>query len=372
MQIFKVSPTISINYTIHKYGPGSNYSTATTPPEELGIWVILIGGLGDTEVTWEAQITAFINAGYSVLTFDNRGVGGSSRPASTAHDDVQWTAADMASDLRALVKHLDLPRYHVMGISMGGMIAQAYALKYARLPADGSATTRTGDVVEGGGAGAGAGAGAGLDRDEANLVRKDELISLTLTCTYAAPGPFCTRMFSLWRDMATRMSVADASREVLLWCFTPEWFADPTQQDLVRAMDEVTADADRDMGLAAYLAQLNVITKFDSRAVVGRLGRGRGGGGGATAGAAGATTTTEKEAGNPPSSSNANPMSVFVLVGERDCLIPHCQSRELCDLVDGAEWVVTKGAHTCNFESPDEFNENALRCFKIAEERFWS
>jgi len=60
---------------------------------------------------------------------------------------------------------------HVIGVSMGGMIAQSYALNY-----------REGE---------------------------DEIASLTLACTYAAPGPFCSRMFELWRDMARRMSIAD-------------------------------------------------------------------------------------------------------------------------------------------------------------------
>ncbi|KAL6250329.1 hypothetical protein RBB50_002631 [Rhinocladiella similis] len=353
MQILKISPTLSINYTIHKYGRGSNYSTAPTPPEDLGVWVILISGLGDTQAIWEEQITSFVNAGYTVLTYDNRGVGGSSRPA-TDEVDVQWTSEDMASDLRAVVKHLELPRYHVMGTSMGGMIAQTYALRYGYLDDgdddddddDDDGTTTPQDPTK---------------DDRGDRMRKDELISLVLTCTYAAPGPFCSRMFSLWRDMATNMSVADANREVLLWCFTPEWFADPTQQEVLTSMEGMMGDADEDMGLPAYLAQLNVIMTFDSRAVVGRLGRGRGRGSSVTGGPK-----------HEPKHEHEHPMSVYVLVGERDGLIPNCVSRELCDLIDGAEWVVTKGSHACNFECPTEFNENALRCFKKAEERFWS
>jgi len=55
---------------------------------------------------------------------------------------------------------------------------------------------------------------------------EDEIASLTLACTYAAPGPFCSRMFELWRDMARRMSIADVMRDVALWAFTMEFFAD--------------------------------------------------------------------------------------------------------------------------------------------------
>ncbi|KAJ9617836.1 hypothetical protein H2204_013419 [Knufia peltigerae] len=334
MQVVKISPTLSINYTIHKWDPGSLETKAG--PEDLGIWVILISGLGDTQVIWEDQIKAFIKAGYSVLTYDNRGVGLSSRPAT--EDDVKWTAEDMASDLRAVVKTLGLPRYHILGISMGGMIAQSYASMYGN---HSPISQKQGGGIE----------DDDVDDDDDDRVRPDELMSLTLACTYADPGPFCTRMFSLWRDMATKMSVADACREVLLWCFTPEWFSDPKQQGFLATVEGMMNDADEEMGLPAYLAQLNVIMTFDSRGWVGRLG-------------AAATNTQE-------AATDVHPTSVFVLVGEKDGLIPHCQSKELCDLIDGAEWVVTKGAHACNNEYPDEFSGNAMACFKKAEERFW-
>lgn len=111
MQVVKISPTLSINYTIHKWDPGSLETKAG--PEDLGIWVILISGLGDTQVIWEDQIKAFVKAGYSVLTYDNRGVGLSSRPAT--EDDVKWTAEDMASDLRGGGQNFGTPTLSHLG-----------------------------------------------------------------------------------------------------------------------------------------------------------------------------------------------------------------------------------------------------------------
>jgi pimeloyl-ACP methyl ester carboxylesterase len=58
-----------------------------------------------------------------VLVFDNRGIGGSDVPTAAC------TLADMADDTLALARHVGWPSYAVLGISMGGMIAQEVALR---------------------------------------------------------------------------------------------------------------------------------------------------------------------------------------------------------------------------------------------------
>jgi 3-oxoadipate enol-lactonase len=281
MPYHEISPTQRINYNI--YPPTT---TAGNKP-----WVILINGLADPQTTWADQTPTFTAAGYTVLTYDNRGVGLSWRPSASE----AWTAEDMASDLRALVVALQVPKpYHVLGVSMGGMIAQMYGL----------------------------------------AAPNEEILSLTPTCTYAAPGPFCGRMFALWGDMARRMSVADAMRDVLLWCFTPEWFADPANRAALEAMETDMAAIDDDMGLAAYLSQLNVITTFDGRPVAGKL---------------------------------ADLKHVAVLAGESDHLIPNVLSKELHRLIPGSRWITTRGGHACNWEAPAEFNQTCLQIWSDAE-----
>ena len=107
MPYHEISSAIVINYTIH--GPSS---TATSPKP----WIVLINGLADPQQTWATQVPSFTSAGYTVLTYDNRGVGLSSRPSS---DDEKYTTAEMASDLRGLIKRLDVPKpYHVVGVSV--------------------------------------------------------------------------------------------------------------------------------------------------------------------------------------------------------------------------------------------------------------
>ena len=62
---------------------------------------------------------------FQVVIFDNRDVGRSSRASEP------YTIADMADDLAGLMDALAITRAHVLGLSMGGMIAQEFALRHA-------------------------------------------------------------------------------------------------------------------------------------------------------------------------------------------------------------------------------------------------
>jgi 3-oxoadipate enol-lactonase len=86
--------------------------------------IVLINGLADDLETWAEQVPDFLAAGYRVLRFDNRGIGKSGRPKGP------YTTAQMASDAKALVDHLGIRDFHLVGVSMGGMIAQEYALAH--------------------------------------------------------------------------------------------------------------------------------------------------------------------------------------------------------------------------------------------------
>src|SRR5205085_7493095 len=84
--------------------------------------VVLVNGLADDLETWVFQIDALLGAGYRVLRFDNRGVGASDKPPGP------YTTAQLAQDTKALVDELGLRDFHLVGVSMGGMIAQEYAI----------------------------------------------------------------------------------------------------------------------------------------------------------------------------------------------------------------------------------------------------
>ena len=85
--------------------------------------LILVMGLGGDMQAWALQVPALAKQ-FRVITFDNRGSGRSSSP------DKPYTIAGMADDLAALMDHLGIEKAHILGWSMGGYIAQEFALKY--------------------------------------------------------------------------------------------------------------------------------------------------------------------------------------------------------------------------------------------------
>jgi pimeloyl-ACP methyl ester carboxylesterase len=83
--------------------------------------VLLIMGLGTDLGGWELTVPA-LSPERRVVVFDNRGMGRSDKPSG------RYTTRQMAADARVLLDTLEIPRAHVVGISMGGMIAQELAL----------------------------------------------------------------------------------------------------------------------------------------------------------------------------------------------------------------------------------------------------
>jgi len=257
---------VDINYLLEGEGPET---------------VVLVNGLADDLLTWVFQVESLLAAGFRVLRFDNRGIGESSKPAGP------YTTELFAQDAKALVDHLGITNFHLMGVSMGGMIAQEYALAF-----------------------------------------ESDLRSLTLACTYAAPGPFCSRMFSLWADIASVHGVPTVMRDVTLWAFTQEFFE--TRGDELAEFE--TAMAYMNQSVPAYLAQLHSIRHHD-------------------------TTTRLSKLSVP----------TLVLAGEEDILIPVELSRKLHKLLPKSEFVTTPGGHGCMWEHPEQFNQQFIRFIKNSE-----
>ena len=84
--------------------------------------VLIYGYAGDSGL-WFRQ-TPVLSKKYRVIAFDNRGVGRSDKP------DIPYTMAIMAADIVGLLDVIGVDAAHVFGISMGGMIAQHFALNY--------------------------------------------------------------------------------------------------------------------------------------------------------------------------------------------------------------------------------------------------
>jgi 3-oxoadipate enol-lactonase len=81
-------------------------------------------GFAGQASSWGEPFLAALRPRFTLIRFSNRGTGLSDRP------DVQPTIRMMADDAAALLEALDRPKAHVLGISMGGMIAQELVLNH--------------------------------------------------------------------------------------------------------------------------------------------------------------------------------------------------------------------------------------------------
>lgn len=89
--------------------------------------VLLINGFGSQLIRWPQRfIDLLTDAGLGVVVFDNRDVGLSTQ----CRDMEQYTLSDMANDAVGVLDHLGVERAHVVGMSMGGMIAQLVAIEH--------------------------------------------------------------------------------------------------------------------------------------------------------------------------------------------------------------------------------------------------
>ena len=91
--------------------------------EGAGEPLLLIYGLAGRGNNWKFQVEA-LSSHFQVITFDNRGVGETDQP------EEPYSLAGMADDAAGLLDHLGIESANVFGISMGGMVAQEFALRH--------------------------------------------------------------------------------------------------------------------------------------------------------------------------------------------------------------------------------------------------
>ena len=105
------------------------YETTGSANDEA---MLLIIGLGAQLVYWPpAFLRAIADRGYYVIVFDNRDVGLSTKfTTERADKGAPYTVEDMAGDAVGLLDHLHVASAHVVGVSLGGAIAQAMAIHY--------------------------------------------------------------------------------------------------------------------------------------------------------------------------------------------------------------------------------------------------
>ena len=118
------------------------YETFGDPSDET---ILLVMGLGAQMVGWDEGFCALlVGRGFHVVRYDNRDVGESTwidtpdldvmaalgRALGGDASDAPYLLEDMADDAAGLLDHLGIDRAHVVGASMGGMIAQTLAIRH--------------------------------------------------------------------------------------------------------------------------------------------------------------------------------------------------------------------------------------------------
>jgi pimeloyl-ACP methyl ester carboxylesterase len=116
------------------------YQTFGDPDDEP---LLLVMGLSGPMTWWDqALCEQLADAGFHVVRYDNRDTGRSSRVAAPVRLDqlvrafatgrarTPYTMSDLAGDAVALLDHLGLESAHLVGVSMGGMIAQTVAVEH--------------------------------------------------------------------------------------------------------------------------------------------------------------------------------------------------------------------------------------------------
>ena len=124
-----VSTGITLEYEVHGEGDP----------------LLLVMGLGGQLVAWPSSfIAGLVDRGFKVIAFDNRDIGLSTKVDAAPPTKLQsamfsvsrrfaksaYLLSDMAKDAVGLLDALNIERAHVVGMSMGGMIAQTMAIEH--------------------------------------------------------------------------------------------------------------------------------------------------------------------------------------------------------------------------------------------------
>jgi pimeloyl-ACP methyl ester carboxylesterase len=151
-----------------------------------------------------------------VLVFDNRGAGRSDAP------DVAYTTPGMAQDLLGLLDGLGVARAHLLGLSLGGAIAQ-----------------------------------------EAVIAAPARFASLQLHATWAGPHPYFHALVNAVRAVRVQLDRESFYRALSVWLFTPRGFV--SQSELIETVILAATHHPHPMALHAYLRQTDAVLGHDAR-----------------------------------------------------------------------------------------------------------
>lgn len=105
------------------------YELNKTKKERKGT-IMLIMGYGSTSIHWPQYFfQSFLDAGYDVIRFDHRDIGKSTW-LDNWDENNPYSLEDIAGDVKSILDDASVQSAHIIGVSMGGMIAQTFAINY--------------------------------------------------------------------------------------------------------------------------------------------------------------------------------------------------------------------------------------------------
>jgi pimeloyl-ACP methyl ester carboxylesterase len=177
--------------------------------------VAMVNGIGATRSGWDMQIPA-LSKHFTVLTLDNRDVGetgGGSNPQP-------YEMKQFADDLAGLMDSIGWPSAHIVGASMGGAIAQEFAVNYPQ-------RTR----------------------------------SVSIVCSWSKTDAWMNELMTQWDTIFAQLGRVAWDRTTWLWVFTHRLYnSDP---DLVRRLLADVENMPFPQTLESYSRQAHAFKSFD-------------------------------------------------------------------------------------------------------------
>jgi pimeloyl-ACP methyl ester carboxylesterase len=184
--------------------------------------VLMINGIGADRTAWGLQVPE-ISKHFTTITFDNRDVG----ETRYTGEPQAYQLRQFADDAAGLLDILGLPSAHIVGASMGGAIAQEFAIAYPK-------RTR----------------------------------SVTIACSWPKSDSWMIELMSQWDAIFEQQGRVAWSRNSWLWVFTHRFYQQPgAVEDLVRSTETAT----NPQSLESYLRQSAAFKGHDAHDRLGEI-----------------------------------------------------------------------------------------------------